>query len=226
MSTTDIVIVSYKDRSMLHRCVMSLHDVDVYEPIVIVDNNMYNLGFTHAVNKGISRTTRDYIWLLNSDAIVLAGALDALVKRMESDQNIGIVGSMQLDPDNRDVIKHGGTSQAYPFGVHKGGSVAAGDCRLPEKQTWVNFASVLIRRKMVDLIGLLDEDYFLYYSDSDYCYQARSTGWQVWYEPGSKVLHRLNASANPDKKVLEADKKHFEQKWFTNDNWQRLDTLP
>lgn len=226
MSTTDIIIVSYKDRKTLSQCVMSIHDTGIYSPISIIDNNKHNLGFTHAVNKGILRTSGDYIWLLNSDAVVLTGSLDSLIKRMGSDEHCGIVGSMQLDPDNPDIIRHGGTSQAYPYGVHKGGSLKAGDCRLPEKQTWVNFASVLIRRTMVDLIGLLDENYFMYYSDSDYCYQARSTGWSVWYEPGSKVLHRLNASANPDKSLLNKDKKHFEEKWLTNDNWQKINMLP
>jgi GT2 family glycosyltransferase len=207
---------------------MSLHDADIYAPIIIVDNNKYNLGFTHAVNTGISRSTGDYIWLLNSDAIVLPGALDALIKRMESDSTCGIAGSMQIDPDDKNTIRHGGTSQAYPYGIHKGGKVSAGDCRVPERQKWVNFASVLIRKKMIDLIGLLDENYFMYYSDSDYCYQARMTQWTVWYEPESKVLHRLNASANPDKSILDKDKKHFEDKWLGNlaDNWHTLDLLP
>lgn len=205
---------------------MSIHDSGIHSPIIIIDNNKYNLGFTHAVNNGIARTSGDYIWLLNSDAIVLPGALDPLIKRMDSDEHIGIVGSMQLDPDNTDLIRHGGTTQAYPFGIHKGGSLAAGDCRLPSKETWVNFASVLLRRSMINLIGPLDDNYFMYYSDSDYCYAARSTGWQVWYEPGSKVLHRLNASINPKKDILDKDKKYFEQKWLTNDDFQRLDKLP
>jgi GT2 family glycosyltransferase len=47
---------------------------------------------------------------------------------------------------------------------------------------------------MIDRIGLLDESMFLFYSDSDYCYWARYNGWQVWYEPDSRVLHRLNVS--------------------------------
>jgi GT2 family glycosyltransferase len=205
---------------------MSIHDADINQRISVISNDIHNVGFTKAVNEGIKNTDRAYIWLLNSDALVLQGALEALIKRMEADETCGIAGSMQIDPGDRDTIRHGGTSQAYPYGVHKGGKVSAGDCRLPEKNTWINFASVLIRRKMINTIGLLDENYFMYYSDSDYCYTARLNNWTVWYEPESKVFHRLNASANPDKTVLEKDKKHFEDKWLTNDNWQRLDTLP
>ena len=110
-----------------------------------------------------------------------------------------------------------------------------GHCRIPEKQTWVNFASVMFRRKMVDEIGPMDESMFLLYSDSDYCYFARSKGWEVWYEPGSQVLHRLNASSG----VTEWHKKDmgaFMKKWnikLTPDNrfvyskeFESLDKFP
>jgi GT2 family glycosyltransferase len=205
---------------------MNLYDADINGEVTVISNDLHNIGFTAAVNEGIKNSDRDYVWLLNSDTVVLPGALDALIKRMDADETCGIVGSMQVDPVDHDTIHHGGTSQAYPYGVHRGGKLSAGDCRLPEKQTWVNFASVLLRRKMINEIGTLDENYFMYYSDSDYCYTARLNNWTVWYEPESKVLHRLGSSANPNKIVLEKDKKHFENKWLTHDNFQKLDKLP
>ena len=87
-----------------------------------------------------------------------------------------------------------------------------GHGRFPEKQTWVNFASVMLKRDMIEEIGPLDAKMFLVYSDSDYCYFARSKGWDCWFEPSSKVLHRLNAS----KTVTEwhqKDMQAFMEKW-------------
>ncbi|HUX56186.1 MAG TPA: hypothetical protein VMV77_04385, partial [Bacteroidales bacterium] len=100
---------------------------------------------------------------------------------------------------------------------------------------WVNFASVMFRREMVEKIGPMDESMFLLYSDSDYCYHARSEGWEVWYEPGSQVLHRLNASSGVTewhKKDMEA----FMKKWGIillpnnqfaySEKFRNLDKLP
>ena len=87
-----------------------------------------------------------------------------------------------------------------------------GHCRFPEKQTWVNGASLMFRRSIIDKIGLLDESLFLLCSDSDYCLMARKVGYEVWYVPTSKVLHKLKASKGASewhKKDMEA----FMKKW-------------
>lgn len=88
-----------------------------------------------------------------------------------------------------------------------------GHCRLPEKQTWVNFASVMFKREMVEDIGLLDESMFLLYSDSDYCYEARQAGWEVWYEPESKVIHRLGKASKSMSEWQQKDMQAFMIKW-------------
>lgn len=211
---TDIIIISYKDQISLKKCISSIEKNCKDYNLIIEDNNPPNPnnGFTKAINNGIKRNTAPYIWLINQDAIVLPGAQEALIERFSYHKKVGVVGSMQVDPDNSDMIRHGGTIRAFPAGVHKGGLISMGHCRFPEKQTWVNFASVMLRREMVDEIGLMDESMFLLYSDSDYCYYARSKGWEVWYEPKSQVRHRLKASSGITewhKKDMEA----FMKKW-------------
>jgi GT2 family glycosyltransferase len=203
---------------------MSVYDHTHDYIISIIDNNVVNKGFTTAVNEGIRLGKAEYVWLLNSDATVLANCLVKLTDRIKSDAKIGIVGSCQLDPNNQDIIKHGGTTAAYPFGVHAGGMVSMGHCQIPTKQKWVNFASILLRRKMIDEIGLLDEKFFMYYSDSDYCYTARSKGWSIYYEPESRVLHKLNASSKSSTH-MESDKKYFESKWLQTEEWKTLDLI-
>ena len=79
---------------------------------------------------------------------------------------------------------------------------------------------------MFDKIGGLDERLFLFYTDSDYCYTARNNGYEVWYEPESKVAHRLGSSTTA-KDQIERDKTVFESKWINpSSNWTKLNMLP
>ena len=213
MPSTDIILALYGDRGDLDRCVASVEKYCTDYELHIIDNNEENKGFTRAMNEGILAGSAPYIWLLNQDAVVMEGAQEALIKRIDSGPKVGIAGSMQLDPDDHDLIRHGGTIRAFPAGAHKGGRVSMGHCRLPEKQTWVNFASVMFSREMVRHIGVLDENMFLLYSDSDYCYWARYRGWDVYFEPESKVIHRLGKGSKSISEWHKKDMDAFMDKW-------------
>lgn len=230
--TTDIIILLYGDRRDLDRCVASVKEHCKNYVLHIIDNNKENRGFTKGVNIGILAGNAPYVWLLNQDAVVLKGAQEALISRFSYGEKVGIVGSMQLDHDDHDLIRHGGTIQAFPNGIHSSGRVSMGHCRVPEKQTWVNFASAMLRREMIKHIGLLDENMFLICSDSDYCYWARYRGWECWYEPRSQVLHRLGASAKNTTEWHQKDTLAFMLKWgisrtgVKSELFQKLDTYP
>lgn len=230
--TTDIIILLYGDRGDLDRCVASVKEYCSNYKLHIIDNNEFNRGFTIGVNEGILAGSAPYVWLLNQDAIVYnSNTQQALINRFSYGEKVGIVGSMQLDHDDHDIIRHGGTQKTLP-GVHKGGRVSMGHCRVPEKQTWVNFASVMLRREMIKHIGVLDTNMFLICSDSDYCYWARYRGWEVWYEPRSQVLHRLGASSKGTTEWHQKDTLAFMYKWgiyrtgVKSELFQKLDTYP
>jgi GT2 family glycosyltransferase len=235
MKIIDIVIVSYKDEIPLEKCLLSIKQHCFDYELYIEDNNKENRFFTKAVNDGIRKGKSPFVWLLNSDAVVLEGCQQALIDRFHFDNKIGIVGSCQLDPENPDRIRAGGFLRAFPGGVHESGFVSMGHCRFPKKQTWVNGASMVLRRAMLDSIGLLDESMVLLYSDSDICYFARSKGWSVYYEPKSRVLHKLNASKTVTewhKKDMEAFMKKWDIKVLPDNNllfgkeFERLDRFP
>lgn len=233
--TTDIITITYGDLKDFDRLKKSIEEHCSDYNLIVWDNNKENIGYTRASNAAMALGSAPYIWHLNQDAVVLEGAQEALIKRLESHPKSGMAGSMQIDYDNRDLIRHCGTSRAFPGGVHKGGYISMGHGRIPEKQTWVNYASVMLKRALYEDVGPMDESMHLVYSDSDYCYMARSKGWDVWYEPGSRVLHKLNAS----KKVTEWHEKDmiaFMKKWdiqpLSNNTFscgkefQRLDKFP
>ena len=233
----DIVIVSYKDELELNQCIKSIKEHCVDYNLIIEDNNISNIGFTRAVNVGIKKGSADWVWLLNSDALIKDNMTQqALINRFSYGSQVGLVGSMQIDPYNHDLIKFAGSDCCFPAGRHKGGLLSMGHGRIPEKQKWLNFASVMLRRSMTNKIGLLDESMFLVYSDSSYCYTARSLGYECWYEPCSQVFHKLKASKGGSdwhRKDMEA----FMKKWgITYDEtsksfqysplFQKLDMFP
>ena len=215
MSTTDIIIVSYKDEIELKRCISSIKKYCKDYTLYIEDNNIegQNRGFSLAVNDAIKKGSSEFIWLLNSDAIVKNEMTQqALIDRFSHSPRIGIVSSCQLDYDNPDRIRCAQTLQCFPGGVHSGGFVSMGHGQIPMKQCWANGASMMIRRSIIIDVGLLSDSMYLLYSDSDFCYTARSKGYECWYEPRSQVFHGLKVSkTNTEwhKKDMEA----FMRKW-------------
>jgi GT2 family glycosyltransferase len=164
-----------------------------------------NQGFTGGNNAVIRAALAgndppDFVLLLNNDTIVRPGAIGALLSFMKSRPDVGIAGSRLEDPD--------GTPQVSAFRFLSAISEFDRGLRLgvvsrllsrflvwqpvpesPVRTDWVAGASMIIRRAVLDDIGLLDEGYFTYFDDIDYCFVARGRGWPTWYVPQSRIVH-------------------------------------
>ena len=227
---TVCVIVQYGPEEPLNATLAALAKNCPLVETIVIDNNKDNVGYCKGANLGIQKALdagAGYIWLLSPDAVPLVGADTAMIERFKSSPRAAIVGSMQIDPDDPDIIRHGGTLLAYPTGVHLGGKRSQGACNVPSRQKWVNSASMMIRASAVQFIGLLDERFFLFFGDSDYCYNARKCGYEVWYEPGSIVQHKLSTSRTAAQ-TAEAESKLFAEKWGVHQEsliWRTLDTI-
>ncbi|KIU51838.1 MAG: glycosyltransferase family 2 protein [Rhizobium sp.] len=191
-----------------------------------------NLGFTGGNNviikPAMSRSDPpEYVLLLNPDTIVRPNAFKALVDFMDRNPKVGIAGSRLEDPD--------GTPQRSAFRFHspfgefeanlKLGLVSrllarwvvAPPVRDDTFETdWVSGASMIIRRQVIETTGLLDEGYFTYFDDIDYCFNARRKGWPTWYVPASRVVHLVGQSTGVNahaKRIppylLEARRRYF-----------------
>lgn len=169
-----------------------------------------NLGFTGGNNAIIgpalqSLSPPQYVLLLNSDTIVRPNAFKALVDFLDNNPKVGIAGSGLENPD--------GSPQrsAYrfqsPLGEFEGNLKLGLVSRLLERwvvappvlnstfQTdWLSGASMMIRREVFEDIGLLDEGYYTYFDDIDFCFNARKRGWPTWYVPASRVIHLAGQS--------------------------------
>jgi GT2 family glycosyltransferase len=207
----------------------SLIELPAYS-FLIINNNLQNRGFTAACNIGLntlksSPTDYGYIWLLNNDTAFesrshFEQALKALLSISES-QHWGIVSQQVRHFTNRDFIVFAGAYECYPAGRHKSGSVSEEDFAAPTPEKWVTFCSVLIRRDVVESIGMMDESMLTYYSDSDYCLMARKAGFKVGYAgKESYLFHKIGESANPgdtQTRVLQEDREAFWKKWISAD---------
>jgi N-acetylglucosaminyl-diphospho-decaprenol L-rhamnosyltransferase len=143
--------------------------------------------------------------LLNSDTLVRPGAVRALVLFLDNHPQAGIAGSRLEDID--------GTVQRSAFQFHTIATELARGLRFgpvsklltpqltaplvtdrPFAADWVAGAALMIRRAVFDTAGLLDEGYFLYREDVDFCLQAKRAGWSCWYVPESRVIHLVGRS--------------------------------
>lgn len=169
-----------------------------------------NLGFTGGNNIVIraalqSDSPPQYVLLLNADTIVRPGAFKALVEFMDQHPHVGIGGSRMEDPDGtpqRSAFRFPSALGAFEAGLKLGlvsrllrhKVIAPPVSNEPCKTDWLAGASMIVRREVFRDIGLLDEGYFTYFEDVDFCFNAHKAGWQIWYVPASRVVHLVGQS--------------------------------
>ncbi|MGE6203805.1 glycosyltransferase family 2 protein [Guptibacillus hwajinpoensis] len=164
-----------------------------------------NLGFAGGNNKGIKQAYEDgyeYIWLLNNDTTVDELALRPLIDVIENDKQIGIVGSKIYFADTGLLWFAGGEVNCYWGSTHHIGYKEKDHGQYDEVKPvkYIVGCSLLFRRELIDSIGYLEEDYFLYYEDTDWNIRAARNGWKVIYVPQSIVYHKVS-SASSSKEV-------------------------
>jgi GT2 family glycosyltransferase len=153
-----------------------------------------NLGFAGGCNVGIRHALREgaeFIWLLNNDTTVDCGALEALVETARGDSRIGAVGSAIYFMDDPDRI------QAWGGGYVNFWLGRARHFLKPVSDSSIEFitgASLLISRRVFESVGLLDEEFFMYWEDADFCFRLRKANWRLAVAAQSKVWHKQCAS--------------------------------
>jgi GT2 family glycosyltransferase len=166
-----------------------------------------NLGFSKANNLGIRATTGEAVLLLNSDTIVPPGALDRLLAELDRDPQVSIVGPRLVDGDGRAELSFG--RMIGPFnelrqkilvrGAERGvGPVRRAVDRMTRRRRypdWVSGACLLVRRADAEAVGLLDERYFMYTEDVDFCAAVRARGGRVLFAPEVEIRHLRGRSA-------------------------------
>ena len=180
----------------------SVEAIRVKFPEVIVIENKKNAGFTEANNQSIVISRGEYIFCLNPDCKVLNGAVDKMVKFMDAHPEVGILGSkllngdMTLQPSARNFIyarnlllQHAVPWKLLPKSWAGKYVLEYWNHSYTRQVDWVIGASLMVRRKCVEYIGLKDEKYFIFHEDNDWCWQAHKKGWKVHFLPEAEIIH-------------------------------------
>ena len=178
-------------------------------PVRLV-RNPENAGFARACNQGIVASDGEYVVLLNNDALVEAGFFESLEKFFDENPRAGVAGTRITDAEGNLQLTArkelsfvsgllGRTSlltrlfPKNPFMTRL--FPAAEELTGPTMVDWVSGTCMIIRRRTLEEIGLLDERFFMYFEDADLCRRAREAGWIVYYLPQVEVLHHTGASS-------------------------------
>jgi len=207
MKLVSIIIVNFNGKDFLQKCLDSIKRNTSYPnyEVIVVDNgssdgsqamvkrryrwvklikNKENLGFAKANNIGIKAAKGDYLLLLNNDTIIVQRDwLNNMVATAEEDPKIGIVGCRLIGPDG--TIQHvGGWYNIRGTGHH------IKDIDRTTEVDYVTGAALLIKREVINKIGLLDENFSpIYYEDADWCARCKKAGYKVVCTHKSTIIH-------------------------------------
>lgn len=175
-----------------------------WESWVLLITAPRNGGFAYGNNLGLEQVYAqrppDYVYLLNPDTQLRAGAIGGLVRFLEERPAVGIAGSSFENDDGTDwpmAFRFPTLFSEIDTGVSAGlvtralrrWVVAVPMDRFPQQVAWVSGASMMVRAAVLEAIGGLDENYFLYFEEPDFCYRASRAGFSTWYVPTSRVMH-------------------------------------
>ncbi len=221
MTTISIIIPVWNGRHLLPACLESLRAERLRDnsrpEIIAVDNgsadgsadwiianepevrllrHQYNLGFGGGCNRGLRAAQSELLILLNQDAQVYPGWLQALEETFENPR-IGIAGCKIFYPDGK-TLQHAGAWIEWPmgYGRHFGHGEADADAwDVAKPVEWVTGAAFAIRRATYVATGELDEEFWPgYFEDVDYCLRAKVQGFETWYAPAAMLKHQESTS--------------------------------
>ena len=156
-----------------------------------------NLGFAGGNNLALREVTTPYVVLLNNDAVVQPGWLDALLDVLDdpAHQRVAAVTSKVLLADGVTINSAGSTVDTRGYGADRGWlEDDHGQYDEPAEVFTASGTAVALRRSALDDVGHFDDEFFLYYEDVDLCWRLRSRGWSVRYEPRAVVHHHHSAT--------------------------------
>jgi len=218
--TVSIIVVSFNAHADLARCLESLHAAPpaASHEIIVVDNAStdgsvdvvrrwpdvrlvaltMNAGFAHANNVGLAMARGTDVLLLNSDTIVPSGAIDRLLAELDRHPDVAVVGPRLVDGNGRAELSFGRMigpfNEARQKRLARSGAVdlMTSRRRYPD---WVSGACLLVRRADAEAVGGLDERFFMYTEDVDFCAAIRARGRRILFTPDVEIVHLRGRSA-------------------------------
>jgi GT2 family glycosyltransferase len=222
-SFVSIITVNYKQAEVTNQLLASLQQLTWPEiEIIVVDNNSgaesldrinsysntrlikntQNLGFAGGNNVGIKASDGKYILLLNNDTEVDPGFIEPMIKLFEENPDCGAVSPKIKYFQNPDIIQYAGFTRMNPLTLRmKAIGNKQPDNGLYDQVEETNFAhgcAMMVPRKVINEVGLMPEEYFLYYEEHDWSTTIKRLGYKIFYQPLSVVYHKESVSVQKD----------------------------
>jgi GT2 family glycosyltransferase len=164
-------------------------------PNVQIIDLQRNLGYAGNNNVGIQAALEqgaDWIFILNEDTILAPDCISYLASCGESESRIGIVGPMVYHYDEPNIIQSaGGRMDKHYRGWHLGqNETDKGQYLQPHCVEWISGCGIMVRRELIDQVGAIDERFFYYVEEYEWCVRAREAGWEVVHVPQAKLWHK------------------------------------
>ncbi len=211
----------------------------LYPQVRLIENRQ-NMGFARANNQAMQMSQAHYFLLFNSDAEIDSLAFERMVGLVEEHPQAGIVGAQLFNPDGSFQASYTDfPSLKSEFLILSGiGRLLKGrwypshgpvDTNEPLQADYVEGACLLARREAVEKTGGMDESFFMYAEEVDWCFAMKKAGWQVWFHPAARVIHHGGASSVRRKVEREADlycgRVHFFRKHYGDAKAEQLKRL-
>ena len=211
------IILNTNRRADTLACLVSLEDsAYANNKVIVLDNNSTdgsieaihsefpniriipleeNLGYAGNNNVGIRAALdngAEWVFVLNEDTILDPDCLELLVQAGESDTRTGILGPMVYHHDEPDLIQSaGGMLGTYWQGCHLGKNQRyPGQYHDPHSVDWISGCAIMLRRAVIEQVGMLDERFYYYWEETEWCLRAGKSGWRIVHVPAAKLWHK------------------------------------
>jgi N-acetylglucosaminyl-diphospho-decaprenol L-rhamnosyltransferase len=220
-----VIVLNWNTRQLLRKCIASVYctvsPIDI--EVIVVDNNSSdgsadmvaesfpdatlirnskNIGFSAGNNLAIRQASGRYILLLNPDAELLPGSVQAMFDFAESHPDAAVIGPKLLNTDGslqkngrmfptfaREMLHITKIYRLAPGWFNRKYEWGRADFDAATEVDEVSGACMLVRRAAIDKVGMLDERFFMYYEEVDWCRRFKDAGFTVWYLPEAEVIH-------------------------------------
>ncbi len=201
---------------------ITIHDV---RKVIHLLEAHSNSGFSAGNNLGIRAVEADLYLLLNSDTILRPEAVAAMLRSARNHPEAGIISPRLEWPDGipqQSCFRYVSPISEFIDAAQSGPITTLLNCfnvPLPVSNAtvtpaWTSFACVLVRREVIDTVGLMDEGFFMYFEDLEYCRRARKAGWNIVHNPEARIVH-LRGGTSPVKRMA-LDRKRLPRYYFAS----------
>jgi GT2 family glycosyltransferase len=222
MKKVSIVTVNYNQPAVTGELLSSIEKTNGYSniEIIVVDNaskvnpiptwslkypsikfirSNVNLGFAGGNNLGIKQATGDYLFLVNNDTEFTPGLIEKLVEALDNNDTIGMISPMIKYFSDKSLVQYAGYT---PMNYYTCRNSCIGLRQKDEGQfdhiisptAYCHGAAMMIRKQAIDQAGLMNENFFLYYEEMDWCEQIIKAGYQVWVNTNALIYHKESVS--------------------------------